>query len=115
MRPVRITYDPDGDILYLTFGQPVASTGYQLSDQILLRVDSRTQKATGVTIFNYSHHTSASGDISMPGIEEHPDIKPLLLNILRSAPVNQFLRVTPGKQGVSAKVLSPSLQEAVAG
>jgi uncharacterized protein YuzE len=115
MRPVRITYDPDGDILYLTFGQPVASTGYQLSDQILLRVDSLTQKATGVTIFNYSHHTSASGDIPMPGIEEHPDIKPLLLNILRSAPVNQFLRVTPGKQGVSAKVLSPSLQEAVAG
>ena len=50
MRPVRITYDPDGDILYITFGQPVASTGYQLSDQILLRVDSQTQKATGLTI-----------------------------------------------------------------
>jgi Protein of unknown function (DUF2283) len=22
MRPVRITYDPEGDILYITFGQP---------------------------------------------------------------------------------------------
>ena len=30
MRPVRITYDPEGDILYITFGQPTASTGYQL-------------------------------------------------------------------------------------
>ena len=115
MRPVRITYDPDGDILYVTFGQPVASTGYQLSDQILLRVDSQTQKATGLTIFNYSHHTSMSREIPIPGIEEHPDIKPVLLNILGSAPVNQFLRVTPGKQGLSATLLSPSLQEAVAG
>jgi uncharacterized protein YuzE len=115
MRPVRITYDPDGDILYLTFGQPVASTGYQLSDQILLRVDSQTQKATGLTIFNYSHHTSVLREIPMPGIDEHADIKPLLLNILDSAPVNQFLRVTPGKQGVSATLLSPSLHEAVAG
>ena len=56
-----------------------------------------------------------SREIPMPGIEEHPDIKPLLLNILGSAPVNQFLRVTPGKQGVSATLLSPSLQQAVAG
>jgi uncharacterized protein YuzE len=115
MRPVRITYDPDGDILYVTFGQPVASTGYQLSDQILLRVDFQTQKATGLTIFNYSHHASVSREIPVPGIEEHPDIKPVLLNILGSAPVNQFLRVTPGKQGLSATLLSPSLQEAVAG
>jgi uncharacterized protein YuzE len=115
MRPVRITYDPDGDILYLTFGQPVASTGYQLSDQILLRVDSQTQKATGLTIFNYSHHTSVLREIPMPGIDEHPDIKPLLLKILGSTPVNQFIRVTSGKQGFSATLLSPSLQEAVAG
>jgi uncharacterized protein YuzE len=115
MRPVRITYDPDGDILYVTFGQPVASTGYQLSDQILLRVDSQTQKATGLTILNYSHHASMPREIPIPGIEGHPDIKPVLLNILGSTPVNQFIRVTSGKQGFSATLLSPSLQEAVAG
>jgi uncharacterized protein YuzE len=107
MRSVRIAYDPDGDILYLTFGQPVASTGYQLSDQILLRVDSQTQKATGLTIFNYSHHTSVLREIPMPGIDEDGDIKPLLLNILDSAPANQFLRVTPGKQGVEVFFSTP--------
>ncbi len=115
MRATRITYDPDGDILYVTFGQPAPSTGYQLSDQILLRVDPKTQLASGLTIFNYSHHTSASRQIPLSGVEEHSDVKPLLLRILGSAPVNQFLSITTGKQGISATLLSPSLQEAVGG
>jgi hypothetical protein len=67
---------PTGISFTLLLGTRLHPTGYQLSDQILLRVDSQTQKATGVTIFNYSHHTSASGDIPMPGLDEHPDIKP---------------------------------------
>lgn len=115
MRATRITYDPDGDILYVTFGQPAASTGYQLSDQILLRVDPKTQLASGLTILNYSHHSSASREIPLPGVEEHSDVKPLLLRILGSSPVSQFLSVTTGKQEISATLLSPSLQEAVVG
>jgi len=115
MKATRITYDPDGDILYVTFGQPAASTGYQISDQILLRLDPKTQMATGLTILNYSHHACASREMPLPGVEEHSDIKPLLLRILGSAPVSQFLSVTAGKQGISATLLSPSLQQAVAG
>ena len=115
MRATRITYDPDGDILYVTFGQAAASTGYQLSDQILLRVEPKTQRATGLTIFNYSHHASTSREIPLPGIEDNPDVKPLLLSILGSAPVNQLLSITTGEEGISATLLSPSLQKAVAG
>ena len=115
MRATRITYDPDGDILYVTFGQPAASTGYQLSDQILLRVDPKTQRATGLTVLNYSHHAAASREMPLPGIEEHSDVKPLLLSILGSVPVNQFLSVTTGERGISATLLSPSLQTAVGG
>ena len=115
MRATRITYDPDGDILYVTFGLPAPATGHQLSDQILLRVDPKTQLASGLTIFNYSHHASASREIPLPGVEEHSDVKPLLLRILGSAPVNQFLSITTERQGISATLLSPSLQEAVAG
>jgi uncharacterized protein YuzE len=115
MKATRITYDSDGDILYVTFGQPAASTGYQLSDQILLRIDPKMQRATGLTIRNYSHHATASRELPLPGIEEHSDVKSLLLSILGSAPVSQFLSVTTGERGVSAMLLSPSLQEAVAG
>ena len=114
MKPVRITYDPDGDILYITFGQPTAATGYQLSDQVLLRIDRKTQSAAGLTIFNYSMHASATRKLPLPGIENDLGIKPVLLRILTTAPVNHFLRLTKGKQGVSVTLRSPSLQEAVA-
>lgn len=115
MKATRITYDPDGDVLYVTFGQPAASTGYQLSDQILLRVDPKAQSATGLTIFNYSLHATAAREIPLPGIEEFSDRKPLLLRILGTPPVGQFLCLTTGKAGVSATILSPSLQAAVGG
>ena len=115
MRPTRITYDPDGDILYVTFGQPTASTGYQISDQILLRVDPKARTASGLTIFNNSLHASAAREIALPGIEEQEDVKALLLNILGSAPVNQFLTVVTREGGIFANLLSPSLQQAVAG
>lgn len=111
----RITYNPEGDILYITFGQPTASTGYQLSDQLLLRVDPGTKQATGLTILNYSHHSSAAQEIPLGGLEENPKVKPMLLAILGSVPVSHFLHLTTGQQGVSATLLSPSLQEAFAG
>lgn len=114
MSPTRITYDPEGDILYITFGQPTAATGYQLSDQILLRVNPRTQTAAGLTIFNYSMHASTAQKLPLPSIEEDPTVKPALLRILTTAPVRHFLRLTKGKQGVSVTLRSPSLQEAVA-
>jgi uncharacterized protein YuzE len=114
MKSTRITYDPEGDILYLTFGQPIAATGYQLSDQLLLRIDPQTQQAAGLTIFNFSVHTQTAREISLSGIEEDLEIKSSLLQILHSPPVTHFLRVVEQEQGVSAVVLRPSLQEAIA-
>lgn len=113
MKPIRITYDPEGDILYITFGQPVAATGYQLSDQILLRVDPQTQRAVGLTIFNFSVHARTAQEIRLPGIEEDPEVRSFLLEILTSPPITHFLRVLEGKQGVSVTLLQPSLQEAI--
>ncbi len=114
MQPVRITYEPEGDILYITFGQSTAATGYQLSDQLLLRVDPKTQKAAGLTIFNFSVHAAASRKLPLSGIDDDPDDKSLLLHLLTTPPINHFLRLTQGKQRVSVTLRSPSLQEAVA-
>lgn len=88
MRPIRITYDPEGDILSITFGQPTEATGYQLSDQLLLRVNPQTQEVAGLTIRH---------------------------QLLSSPPVTHFLRVVIGAKGTSARLLHPSLQEALVG
>jgi uncharacterized protein YuzE len=114
MEPVRITYDPEGDILYITFGQPTTATGYQLSDQLLLRVNPKTHNATGLTIFNYSIHASTARKLSLPGLEEDPAVRPILLRLLSTPPVNHFLRLAKRKAGVNVTLRSPSLQEAVA-
>ena len=115
MQPVRITYDPEGDILYITFGQPTAATGYQLSDQILLRVDPQSQQAAGLTMCNFSVHVQTTHEIPLPGFEEDPEVKRSLMTILGSPPVTHFLRLVEGKQGMRALLRSPSLQEAVIG
>ena len=114
MQPVRITYEPEGDILYITFGRSTAATGYQLSDQLLLRVDPKTHNAAGLTIFNFSVHAAASRKLPLPGLDDDPDSKALLMDLLTTPPVNHFLRVSKGKQKVSVTLRSPSLQEAVA-
>ncbi len=114
MNPVRITYDPEGDILYITFGQASAATGYQLSDQILLRIDPQTQKAAGLTIFNYSVHVQTGREVSLSRLEETHDKAAFLLSTLTSPPVSHFLRITQKEAVTQATVRHPSLQEAVA-
>ena len=113
MRTVRITYDPTGDILYVTFGQPIAATGYQLSDQLLLRVDPQNLEAAGLTIFNFSVHEQTAHGITLPGLDEALADNPRLLQTLASPPVSHFLKLVKRKQGTYAFLRHPSLQEAL--
>ncbi len=115
MKFTRLTYDPEGDILYITFGQPTPSTGYQLSDQILLRVDPQTQQAAGLTLLNFSIHMQADRDIPLTGLDEDPETKSHLLHLLSSAPLDHFLQLNEEQQEVSARLRHPSLQEALVG
>jgi uncharacterized protein YuzE len=115
MNFTRLTYDPEGDILYITFGQPTPATGYQLSDQILLRIDPRTQQVAGLTLFKFSIHMQANRDIPLPGLDEELEAKAHLLQLLRSAPVDHFLQLNEGKQEISAQLRHPSLQEVLVG
>jgi uncharacterized protein YuzE len=113
MRAVRISYDPTGDILYVTFGQPITATGYQLSDQLLLRVDAQSREAAGLTIFNFSIHEQDSQGIPLPGLSGALADNPLLLQTLASPPVSHFLKLVKRKQGTCALLRHPSLQEAL--
>ncbi len=110
---VRITYDPEGDILFITFGPPTPSTGYQVADQVLLRVHPDSRQATGLTILNYSAHARSRSPIPLTGLERDRKAADIL-GILTSAPLSRFLRITEDANGLHAILLQPALDEAVA-
>ncbi len=107
MNSVRITYDPEGDTLYIAFGQPRGATGYQISDQILLRLEPDGSAPVGLTIFNFMHHISSGRGIELSGVDDD------LANLLASKPISQFLQVRSDADKLTAYLREPSLREAV--
>lgn len=114
MDAIRITYDSEGDILYVTFGAPTPATGYQVCDQILLRVDPDSHQAAGLTIFNFSVHARSRTPVVLSGLRGGRPAPVDLVSILRSPPVNRFLCLSEDEQGLCATILQPALAEAVA-
>ncbi len=110
---IRITYDPEGDMLFITFGSPTPSTGYQVADHLLLRVHPESRQATGLTILNYSAHARSRSPIPLSGLEQGSKAMDVI-GILKSAPVNRFVRVAEDQRGAHAVILQPALDEAVA-
>ena len=50
---VQLDYDPEGDVLYISFGQPQAADDADLSeDDIIVR--TRAGKIVGLTVLNAS-------------------------------------------------------------
>lgn len=109
MNSVHITYDSEGDILYLSFGSPREATGYQLSDQLLLRLLTDSDQPAGLTIFNFLHHIHSGVGIKL----NEDEIEENILNSLSSPPISRFLYVRKGKSGTTAHLLQPSLQETI--
>ncbi len=107
MNSVRITYDPEGDTLYIAFGQPIGATGYQVSDQILLRLDPDGNAPVGLTVFNFMHHISSGQGIELSGVDDD------LTTALTSKPVSQFLQVRTEADKLTAYLREPSLRDAV--
>ena len=107
MDSVRITYDPEGDTLYIAFGQPRGAAGYQISDQILLRLEPDGSAPVGLTIFNFMHHVSSGQGIELSGMDSD------LVQALTSKPVSQFLQVRNCGDKLAAYLREPSLREAV--
>ncbi len=110
---VRITYDPEGDILFITFGAPTPSTEYRVADQVLLRVHPDSRQAIGLTILNYAAHARSRSAIPLTGLE-HGGEAADILGVLTAAPVNRFLRITEDVNGPHAILLQPALDEAFA-
>ena len=108
---VNIHYDPEGDILSVTFGRRQSATGYQISDQILLRVKVKpdSNEPAGLTLFNYTRH------IAVPEGIEVGEVWNVAGEALASDLVRRFVELRKEDGGLRAYLRQPLLHEAVAG
>ncbi len=107
MDSVRITYDSEGDTLYIAFGKPRGATGYQVSDQILLRLDPHEGTPAGLTVFNFIHHINSERGIELSDVDDE------LAAVLASKPLSQFLQLRTDAGRSIIYLREPSLREAV--
>ena len=107
-----LTVEPrhDGDIQIPSF-----QFGNERTSSVLLRVDPATHEAAGLTILNFSVHAQAEHELPLPGLDEEPEVKSMLLQLLNAPPVDHFLGVVEGEHGARVTLRRPSLQEALVG
>lgn len=57
-RLTQIAYDAEGDVLYVSLGEPRPAISREVGDDVLLRVDAETGEIVGMTILNLSTRTT---------------------------------------------------------
>ena len=119
MSDIKINYDDEGDVLYVSFGQSEHITGVELADNILLRLDTgkatgTAPRAIGLTFISFAHMRAYHSDkpLSVPlanlrNLSE--ELWQATLNVITTPPVSDFLNV-----GLSLSPQVPPLPERAA-
>jgi len=97
--PVRLVYDQEADILEIFFGDNEPATGIELTDYIILRLNKQTRRAISLMLLHFSILTEGTeyGPRSYPldKLDElSADLQELVLRVVTSMPVNQFLKLS---------------------
>ncbi len=97
--PVRLIYDQEADILEIFFGENEVATGIDLTDHIILRLNQQTKRAISLMLIDFSILTERTeyGPRSYPldQLNDLPEqLRELVLQIVTSMPVSQFLKVS---------------------
>jgi hypothetical protein len=103
MNDVKLNYDADADVLYVSFGRSDHVTGIELADNILLRLDlgslpHNPPRAVGLTFISFSHlmaHYQAQPlSIPLTNLRHLPDeLWQAVLAVVSTPPVSDFLAV----------------------
>lgn len=59
---MQLAYDQEGDVLYLSIGDPRPAISEELGDDVLLRVSIDTGEVVGLTILNFSSRFGSSSE-----------------------------------------------------
>ena len=97
--PIRLSYDQDGDVLDVYFGDNVPAIGIPLTEDIILRLDEAGERPISLILNNISALTEQTefGPRSFPleQLDELPRaLRQLVVRVVTSAPVNQFLKLS---------------------
>ena len=101
MSQIKVNYDQEADVLYVSFGRSQHVTGIELTDNILLRMDTgkvsgEQSHAVGLTFVNFAQLIAAHRDqpltISLERLRNLPeDLWLAVLAVLTTPPVSDFL------------------------
>jgi uncharacterized protein YuzE len=99
MKEPVISYDETSDSLYISFEPGTKATGIELNEHILLKIDKKTRRPIGLTLFEYSLLVQKTdlGPRSFPltGLRDLSDeLREMALEVLLSPPVSNFLSVS---------------------
>lgn len=118
MSEIKMNYDEEADVLYVSFGRSQHVTGVELADNILLRLDTGkatggAPKAIGLTFISYSklkaRHQTQPIHVSLDKLRNLPDhLWEAVLAVIMSPPLSDFLAV-----GLSLSPQVPPLPEQV--
>ena len=119
MGGIKVNYDEDADVLYVSFGRSEHVTGIELADNILLRLDigappHTPPRAVGLTFISFSrmmaHHKGQPLSIPLANLRHLPDdLWQAVLTVVTTPPVSDFLAV-----GFSISPQVPPLPELTA-
>ncbi len=94
------SYDKETDVLYISFSPgEKATAAVELNENILLRFNRSEKRAIGLTLMDFSVLVQLTkfGPRSFPmtGLQDlEPEWQDMVINIITSPPVSQFLKVS---------------------
>ncbi len=103
MTETKINYDPEADVLYVSFGRSEHVTGVELADNILLRLDTgkatgAPPRAVGLTFISFARMMAYYRDqplnVSLLNLRNLPeDLWQAVWTVLTTPPVSDFLGI----------------------
>lgn len=114
MSEIEINYDEEADVLYVSFGHSKYVTGVELTDNVLLRLDTGKAAGTppyavGLTFISYERMMAQYGEqpitIALANLRRLPEeLWQAVLAVIAMPPVRDFLAV-----GLSFRPQTPPL------
>lgn len=119
MNEIKINYDQEADVLYVSFGRSEHVTGVELADNILLRLDTgkatgTPPRAVGLTFISFAqlmaHYRDKPLNVPLASLRSLPeDLWQAVLAVTTTPPVSDYLAI-----GLSLSPQVPPLPEQVA-